>query len=264
MYPVLLSFGSVHLYSYGLMIAIGILIAYSLAEKKVRKCGYNPKRLEFLVFTILIGGFFGAKVLYWITRLPDIPNDPTILTNLGDGWVVYGGIIGGLISGWYYCRLHGMNFFEWFDLIIPEVALAQGFGRIGCLLAGCCYGVEMEGPLTIIFPESSLAPAGVSLFPSQIVMSLFDFGLFFFLEWFSKKKKFNGEVGVLYLIAYSVGRFIIEFFRGDMVRGVVNGLSTSQYISIATALAAIVLLIICRKKAGGSALKNDTENSNSN
>lgn len=249
MYPVLLSFGSIHLYSYGLMIAIGILVAYALAEKKVRKSGYDPKRLEFLVFTILIGGFAGAKVLYWITRLPDIPNDPTILTNLGDGWVVYGGIIGGLVSGWVYCRLHGMNFFEWFDLIIPEVALAQGFGRIGCLLAGCCYGVETHGPLSIVFPSDSLAPSGVPLFPSQIVMSVFDFGLFFFLEWFSKKKKFNGEVGAVYLIAYSVGRFVIEFFRGDLVRGVVNGLSTSQYISIATAIAAVTILIVCRKNA---------------
>lgn len=248
MYPVFFSFGGLHLYSYGLMIAIGILCAFALAEKKVRSKGYDPKRLEWLAFTILAGGFLGSKILYWITRLPDIPNDPTILTNLGDGWVVYGGIIGGLVAGWYYCRLHGMNFLEWFDLIIPEVALAQGFGRIGCLLAGCCYGVETSG-FGIVFPENSLAPAGVTLFPSQILMSLFDFALFFFLEWFSKKKKFNGEIGAYYLILYSIGRFTIEFFRGDMIRGVVNGLSTSQYISIATVIAGIAIVIIGRRKS---------------
>lgn len=230
------------------MIAIGILVAYALAEKKVKKRGDDPKRLEWLVLTILAGGFAGAKVLYWITRLPDIPNDPTILTNLGDGWVVYGGILGGLAAGYVYCKNHGMNFWQWFDLIIPEVALAQGFGRIGCFLAGCCYGVETHSWFSIVFPENSLAPAGVPLFPSQLVMSAFDFALFFFLEWFSSKKKFNGEVGAVYLIAYSLGRFAIEFFRGDMVRGVVNGLSTSQYIAIATALFGVIVIIVARKR----------------
>ena len=248
MYPVLVSFGDIHVYSYGLMIAIGILVAYTLAEKKVRKAGYDTKRLEWLVFTILAGGFAGSKILYWITRIGDIPSDPTILTNLGDGWVVYGGIIGGILAGWVYCKNHGMNFLEWFDLIIPEVALAQGFGRIGCLLAGCCYGIETASGIGIVFPENSLAPSGVALFPSQIVMSVYDFALFFFLEWFSKKKKFHGEVGCIYLIAYSVGRFVIEFFRGDLIRGVVNGLSTSQYISIAVVIVAIVIMYLGRKK----------------
>ena len=251
MYPILFSIGSLHVYSYGLMIAIGILVAYSLAEKKVKAKGYDPRRLEWLVFTVLAGGALGAKVLYWITRIPDMATEPTIFTDLGSGWVVYGGIIGGLISGWYYCKLHGMNFWEWFDLIIPEVALAQAFGRIGCLLAGCCYGIEMTNGFGIVFPEGSEAPAGVPLFPSQIVMSVFDFGLYFFLEWFSKKKKFNGEVGAAYLIAYSAGRLAIELVRGDMVRGVVNGLSTSQYISLFVFAFALGVLL-----AGRSRLKN--------
>lgn len=248
MYPVLFELGPIKVYMYGLMIAIGILAAYWHAEKKVKALGKDPKRLEWLVFSILAGGFAGAKILYWITRLPDIPSDPSILTNLGDGWVVYGGIIGGLIAGWFYCRQHVMNFWEWFDLIIPDVALAQGFGRIGCFFAGCCYGIETPSHIGLVFPEGSLAPAGVPLFPSQLVMSAFDFALFFFLEWFSKKKKFNGEVGAVYLIAYSFGRFAIEFFRGDMVRGVVNGLSTSQYIAIVTGLAGILFIILGRKK----------------
>lgn len=247
MYPVLFKLGPVSLYTYGLMIAIGILVAYSLAEKKIRKLGKKTKRLEWLVFSILAGGFAGAKILYWITRLPDIPSDPAIMTNLGDGWVVYGGIIGGLIAGWFYCRNHGMNFWEWFDLIIPDVALAQGFGRIGCFFAGCCYGIETHSHFGLVFPENSLAPAGVPLFPSQLVMSAFDFGLFFFLEWYTKKKKFNGEVGAMYLVLYSFGRFIIEFLRGDLVRGVIYGLSTSQYIAILMGIAGIAVIWIGRK-----------------
>lgn len=248
MYPVLFQLGPLNLYSYGLMIGIGILVAYGVTERKVSKLGYNHKNLDWLVLSFLAGGFLGAKILYWITRLPDIPNDPTILTNLGDGWVVYGGLIGGMVAGWLYCKNHGMNFLEWLDLIVPQLALAQGFGRIGCFLAGCCYGVEMpHSHFGIIFPEESLAPSGVPLFPSQLVMSAFDFLLAFGLQWFSSRKTFQGEVGCLYLLAYSLGRFVIEFFRGDTIRGVVNGLSTSQYISIAMALFAFVLWIWAKR-----------------
>lgn len=248
MYPVIFSFGSLHVYSYGLMIAIGILVAYSHIERKFKKLGKSTKNFEWFFFSAVGGGFLGSKILYWITRLPDIPNDPTILTNLGDGWVVYGGIIGGMVAGWLYCKNHGMNFWETFDLVIPDVALAQGFGRIGCFLAGCCYGIEMQNAFSVVFPPESLAPSGVELFPSQLVMSAFDFALFFFLEWFSKKKKFNGEVGAVYLMIYSIGRFVIEFFRGDLIRGVVNGLSTSQYIAILTATFGAAVIFAGRKR----------------
>lgn len=247
MFPVLLELGPIKLYSYGFMIAIGILVAYSLTEKKVRKLGYSHERLDWLCLSILAGGFLGAKILYWITRLPDIPSDPSILTNLGDGWVVYGGLIGGLLAGWLYCKNHDLNFLEWLDLIVPQLALAQGFGRIGCFLAGCCYGVESS--FGLIFPEESLAPAGISLFPTQLIMSAFDFGLSFFLQWFSTRKTFQGELGALHLIAYSIGRFIIEFWRGDGVRGVVNGFSTSQYIAIVMALVGLAFWFIGRKQA---------------
>lgn len=254
MHPVLLELGPVKLYSYGLMIAIGILVAYSVAQKKLRPLHLDPSRLQWFTLSILAGGFAGSKVLYWLTRLPDIPSDPTILTNLGDGWVVYGGILGGLLAGWAYCKNHGMNFLEMFDLVIPEVALAQGFGRIGCFLAGCCYGVALHDHpwYGLVFPENSLAPAGVALFPTQLIMSAFDFGLFFFLNWFSKKKAFHGEVGAAYLIAYSFGRFFLEFFRGDGIRGVVNGISTSQYIAVATGMAGILMIVWARLKKKNS------------
>ena len=252
MHPILFEFGPIKFYSYGLMIAIGILVAYSITDKKVQALGYSHQRLEWLCLSFLAGGFLGAKVLYWLTRLPDIPSDPTILTNLGDGWVVYGGIIGGMVAGWLYCKNHAMNFLEWLDLIVPQLALAQGFGRIGCFLAGCCYGVESS--FGIVFPEDSLAPHGVSLFPTQLIMSAFDFALGFFLQWFSSKKTFQGELGAMYLIAYSIGRFIIEFWRGDGIRGVVNGLSTSQYLGIFMAIVGIFLWWWGRKHASRASL----------
>lgn len=249
MYPELLHIGPLTVYTYGLMIAIGILMAYWIASKRVVKIGGSEKRLEWLTFSLLAGGFLGSKILYWITRLPDIPSDPSILWDLQDGWVVYGGIIGGLVGGYIYCKKHQMNFWQYADLILPVVALAQGFGRIGCFFAGCCYGIETDCAFSVVFPENSLAPSGVHLVPTQLIMSAFDFALFFLLSWLDKHKKFNGETSAVYLILYSIGRFIIEYFRGDLIRGHLGELSTSQWIAIALVIAGIAVLIIGRKNS---------------
>lgn len=247
MHNELFSIGGLTVYTYGLMIAIGIIAAYYVADKRGKKMGLDTSHLDSLAFWAVVSGFLGSKLLYWLTRLPDIFTDPSILLNLGDGWVVYGGIIGGIFGGWLYCHIKGMNFWTWFDLIIPEVALAQGFGRIGCFFAGCCYGVEVSSGFGLVFPADSIAPGDVPLFPTQLISSAFDFLLFFVLIRIARKQTFQGEIAVVYLLCYSIGRFIIEFFRGDLIRGVYNSLSTSQIISIFMALAAIGLWIWLKK-----------------
>lgn len=86
-----------------------------------------------------IGGFTSAKILFWITNWREFLQNPRQIIG-SDGFVVYGGIIGGILVGWLYCRIKKLKFLEYFDLMMPSIALAQGFGRIGCFLAGCCYG----------------------------------------------------------------------------------------------------------------------------
>lgn len=233
--------GPFTVYTYGLMIAIGILAAFYVAEKRGPKLGIDTSHLEKMTLTVLVFGFLFSKILYALTRWNEIVADPSILWSLSEGWVVYGGIIGGLAGGLVYCHYTHQNFLKWFDFLIPEVALAQGFGRIGCFFAGCCYGMEV--PWGVVFPADSLAPAGVPLLPTQLISSICDFALFFILLWIARRKKFNGEVGAWYLILYSVGRFILEFFRGDLVRGAVGSLSTSQFISIFTLGLGILLLV---------------------
>ena len=114
---------------------------------------------------------------------------------------------------------------SYFDLIMPSVAIAQGFGRIGCFLAGCCYGRETQSALGVIFPQGSLAPAGVKLLPTQLFSSVGDFLIAGILIWFSSKSKTKGNTGALYLLLYGIGRFGIEFLRNDE-RGIVGLLST--------------------------------------
>lgn len=155
--------------------------------------------------------------------------------------MVYGGIIGGILAAWIYCKVAKLKFMKYFDLVMPSVALAQGFGRIGCFLAGCCYGKETESAFHIIFHDSAYAPNNVPLIPTQLISSGLDFLNCIFLMWFAGKKKGDGQVAGLYLVCYSVGRFVLEFFRGDLERGSVGSLSTSQFIAIFTAVAGVVL-----------------------
>ena len=228
----LLKIGSFTVYGYGLMIAIGIAAAYLVAEYRAKKMNLDQERIFALTGWCVIGGVIGAKLLFYITEIKEIISNPRIMLNIADGFVIYGGIIGGIIAGFLYCRKAKLDILKYFDLMIPSVALAQGFGRMGCFLAGCCYGIETTSPIGIVFHDSAFAPNGVHLVPTQLISSGLNFLNFFALIIFAKYKKADGQVVGLYLIFYSAGRFIIEFFRGDLIRGKIGDLYTSQFISI--------------------------------
>ena len=240
----LFSIGPFTVYGYGLMIAIGILAAYVTAEYRAKKHGLDPDKIFYLVIWAVVGGFAGAKVLYFLTRLKDIMENPRVLLDLADGFVVYGGIIGGIFSAMAYCKIKKMPFLKYFDLVMPSVALAQGFGRIGCFLAGCCYGRETDSALGIVFHNSSYAPNGVKLLPTQLISSGLDFMLCIVLILLDRKKKGDGQIAGAYLVLYSIGRFILEFYRGDLIRGNVGALTTSQFIAIFVAMAGVVMIAV--------------------
>ncbi|GKV54088.1 diacylglyceryl transferase [Sporosarcina sp. NCCP-2222] len=243
MHNELVTIGPVTIYGYGLMIAIGIYFAYRLLMYRAERKQFDEKHITSLTLWGLLGGFLGAKLLYWMTQIPNILSDPGILLNLGEGYVVYGGIIGGILAGFVYSKIYQLPFLRYMDLFVPSIALAQGFGRIGCLLAGCCYGAETNSWFGITFLHSDIAPNGVSLVPTQILESVFSFGVCFLLLFLAKRTNKAGIVAYAYLILYSAGRFIIEFYRGDIIRGEVGILSTSQFIALFIILAASAILI---------------------
>lgn len=241
----LLSIGPFTVYGYGLMIAIGIIAAYLTGEYRAKKHDLDADKVFYIVIWAVIGGLLGAKILYIITQIKEIAANPKLLlSSISDGFVVYGGIIGGILSAMIYCKIKKLPFLKYFDLLIPSVALAQGFGRIGCFLAGCCYGKETDSVIGIVFHDSAYAPNGLSLLPTQLISSGLNFIHFAVLVWFTKRKKGDGQIAGLYLIFYSVGRFILEFFRGDLIRGSVGSLSTSQFIAIFMCLAGILLVAV--------------------
>lgn len=245
----LFQIGPITVHGYGLMIAIGVIAAFFVAEYRAKRIGLDAQQVFPLGIACLIGGIVGAKVLYYITDLKNIIADPSILLDFGDGFVVFGGILGGIFAGYLFCRFRKLRFLKYFDLVMPSIALAQGFGRIGCLLAGCCYGEETKSTFSIVFQNSLIAPNHVHLIPTQPISSALDFVHFFILLFLAKRVKADGQIAGFYLIFYSAGRFVIEFFRGDLIRGTVGILSTSQFISIFTFAAGIAVVVICGRRA---------------
>ena len=263
MREVIVTLGPVTVYGYGLMIAIGVVAAFWVAMHREKKYKVGDDHVFYIGIWCLVMGWVCAKILFLLTELPDILADPSSFWTAlsGNGFVVYGGLIGGILTGWVYCRVKKLPFLKYFDLVMPSIALAQAFGRLGCLMAGCCYGRETSGAFLIIFPESCrFAPGGVPLIPTQIISSIANFLHFFLLIFLAKRVKAPGQVGGLYLIFYSIGRFFIEFLRDDP-RGQVGVLSTSQFIAVFTLLAGIAVFVVCgrRKQPEPVAAKEEEE-----
>lgn len=245
MKPVLFEILGLKIYGYGAMIALGILAAVTLLDKRSKKIGYNEEHIFNMSIVGIIGGILGGKLLYIIVDIKYIIENPEMLKDLGNGFVIYGAIIGGALAIYLYCKKKNWDVLKMFDLVIPSVALAQGFGRIGCFLAGCCYGKPTKLPIGVVFTNSPFAPSNIHLHPTQIYSSIFDFLLALFLLWYSGKSEKSGRTFSLYVIIYGVGRIIVEFLRGDP-RGNVFILSTSQFISVFSIIAGILLFNIDR------------------
>ncbi len=246
MYNDILTIGSITIHGYGLMIGIGFVCAILVGVYRAKRRGLDINVIIDIALISIAFGFLGAKLLYVLTDIRHFLEAP--LAVLGsEGFVVYGGVLSGALSAVIYCHRKKLSFMSYFDLLMPSVAIAQGFGRIGCFLAGCCYGRETDSILGVVFPAGSMAPAGVKLFPTQLFSSGGDFLIAGILLLFSNKLKYKGDSGALYLLLYGVGRFIIEFFRNDY-RGAVGILSTSQFISIFAILISITLFVVNKKR----------------
>ncbi len=246
MYNDILTIGPVTIHGYGLMIGIGVAVALLLGDYRAKKKGLNGDLIYGLTITTVILGFVAARILFIITEWKNFLQNPMSYIT-GSGFVVFGGIIGGLLTIFGYCKWKKMDFWAYLDLMIPSVAIAQGFGRVGCFLAGCCYGKETNSPLGITFTNSHFAPNHVKLLPSQLFMAAGDFVIAAVLLWYSNKNPSKGKTSMLYLMLYSAGRFLVEFTRNDD-RGFVGALSTSQFIGIFTFIAGAVMYFVVLPK----------------
>ena len=247
--------GSLDIPTFGLMMMLGMLAAFALIYANRKRIPYTEDDLVTMALYAIIGGFIGSKLLYWIVEFDRILADPHfLLETLTAGFVFYGALILGSLSVWFFTRRKKQCFFAYADLVMPAFILAQGFGRIGCFCAGCCYGAPTASALGVVYPAGSAAPAGIPLLPTQLFESAFCFLFAAVLTVLLRKQKRYGLTTGVYLVGYGVWRFVIEFFRSDD-RGAVGALSTSQFIGIFIILAGIALLLLVR--AGKTPLVSD-------
>ena len=237
--------------TYGIIIFIGICIGAIIAIQYFSK--FNNIKKEDVFYAILyavVGLGVGAKLLYILTNIPFIIKNSATLgfwNIIGQmfrgGFVFYGGLIGGILGVFIYAKQFKISFKSLLLTLIPVVPLIHSIGRIGCLCAGCCYGMPYDGFGAIIFDHSPIAPNGVPLFPMQIVEAICNFVVFIILLLTYKRFLGTYKTVGLYLILYSIVRFTLEFFRGDLIRGIYFSLSTSQWISIALFIIGIVIFV---------------------
>jgi len=199
MHPIFIQIGPITIYSYGVMMAIAFLTALYLVIAETKKQKIPENTVYDCALYLVLGGIIGARIFYVLMNIEFFIANPIEIFMLQRGGLVfYGGALGGLAGGAVYLRVKKLDFFDWADLFAPYVVLAHAIGRIGCYLNGCCYGINDH--------------------PVQLYESFYLVVLFLFLRRSGRKKTFNGEVFLSWLMLYSIWRFMIDFIRGDLPR----------------------------------------------
>jgi phosphatidylglycerol:prolipoprotein diacylglycerol transferase len=251
-------FGRDHvpLHTYGVLLAIAFIAGLWVANRQARRAGLDPARVTDMAVYVLIGGLLGAKLMLVVVEWPFYVRNPReLLSLLQSGGVFYGGLLGALPVAWWYARRHSLEGWRTADVLVPGVAIGQAIGRLGCFSAGCCYGRPTSVPWGVTFrdPYATRAvgtPLDIPLHPTQLYEAGAVFLLLLALLWLAGRRRFPGQVTLVYLFGYAVIRFVIEFYRGDASRGTVLGgwVSTSQFIAILVVLGVAVLYPYLRRK----------------
>jgi phosphatidylglycerol:prolipoprotein diacylglycerol transferase len=241
--------GSFRLPSYGVMLVLaGAALCLGTLRRGKRR-GQSGEDLFSLLSMGLVGAIVGAKLLFLAGTIPELikmewhGSFREFLGLLSGGFVFYGGLLGAALSCWLFARKYKMDLLPLLDTAAPFLPLAHAVGRVGCFLAGCCYGRPAAPPWGVDFGGGiGGAPAGVTLLPVQLYEAAANVLIALLLFHYGRKERPAGRTTLLYILLYAAARFVLEFFRGDEVRGIFVGLSTSQWIALATAGAALWFL----------------------
>lgn len=254
MQPVIELFGKT-ISVYGVFYILGIGFA-ALSAVILAKGKMPAYEVVYSAVYSVIGGILGAKLLFVAVSIPQIlEKEIPLWAVLRGGFVFYGGVIGGAVGLLAYCRQFKIPFFRLADLYSVCLPLGHTIGRFGCYFAGCCYGMEYDGPFSVTYHTTlGDTPLGVPLLPIQLIEAVALIALFLLLmvRYCKGDYEIPGRLVGLYATAYGVLRFLLEFFRGDLVRGVFSGLFTSQWISLG--LFAIGVWLLLKGKRFGKEL----------
>lgn len=240
---------------YGLMVLTGIVAGVIAGIRLVKKNGLLVDDFILLAAYAVLGGFTGAKFLYlWVSRdaiqWEQMLNLSYFRAVMSGGFVFYGGLFGGFLGLASGAWIHGIQARRYLYVCIPILPLAHAFGRLGCGAAGCCYGIPYQGPFQIVYRHAAAAPVGIPLFPVQYLEAFIEFLLAAVLFRMVSQKGGTCRGVELYLLVYSMTRFLLEFLRYDRVeRGAWKNLSTSQWISLGIFIAAALSILYIEVKS---------------
>lgn len=254
MHPILFSVGPFTVYTYGVLLAAAYLIGLKLAMMRAKTRHLDTARVLDLGVWIIISALVGAKLMLLLVEFDYFSTNPReLLSLLRSGGVFYGGFIFAvLVSVWYIGR-HGLPLWTTCDVFAPGITLGHAIGRMGCFMAGCCFGKPADLPWAVTFTDAVAAansgtPLGVPLHPTQLYEAgaeLVIFGLLLVSE--RRGRGFAGRTFWTYVLLYAVSRFVIEIYRDDP-RGMVFGWSTSQGVSMVLAPLSVAMLMWLRRR----------------
>ncbi len=248
MHPVLFEVWGFPVHTYGVLLAAAYLVGVQFAVRRAARVGLEPARVLDLGIAVIFAAIVGAKLLLLAVEWRRVADDPRqILAILRAGGVFYGGLLLAVPVAIWYVRRHGLPTWRVGDLAAPGIALAHAVGRLGCLMAGCCYGRPADLPWAVRFTSAYAAdtvgvPLDVPLHPTQLYEAGAELLIFVFvLATEGRGRAYPGRTFWTYVLLYATARFVIEFFRGDP-RGTVGPWSTSQLVSMGLVPSALVML----------------------
>jgi phosphatidylglycerol---prolipoprotein diacylglyceryl transferase len=252
-HPVLFKIGSLTIYTYGFCIALGAILGFlymSRQSKKLFGLGFEQSNNLFLL--LMVAGIVGGK-FFMLFEDPKLYLSHPSKFFSGSGFVFYGSLLFCIPSMLWFFKKHRIPTLAMLDVMAVVTCIVHGFGRIGCFMAGCCYGLETSSFLGVTFTDvaCSADPLNTPLHPTQLYEASFIFLLMITLLVLGRSKAFEGQLFLIYLIVYAIGRGVIELFRGDTNRGfVIEGiLSNSQFISLLIISVAIFFHVKLKRKA---------------
>lgn len=235
MYPYI-TFLNKSISTYGILMFFGIALVFILAFRRAKKHHVSIDDMLIIAAFSLLIGLVGASLLYAFASYPISVIIKSIFTGkfeIFGGIVYYGGLIGGIIGGIIGVKVTKVKTQIAEMAIIPFLPIGHAIGRVGCVMAGCCNGMKYDGILAIYYRNSITGlSAEHGYFPVQFLEAALNIVIAVFLINYSKKEKPKYNILFLYLLIYAIIRFSLEFLRGDKIRGIYFGLSTSQWISI--------------------------------
>jgi phosphatidylglycerol:prolipoprotein diacylglycerol transferase len=252
--PQIFGIGPLTIYTYGVLLAAAYLLGLQLAIVRARKGGLDSGRMLDLGVYLVIAALVGAKLLRFFVNFNYFRSNPgEILVLARSGGVFYGGLIGATLVAFWYIRRHRLPLWTTCDMFAPGIALGHVVGRVGCLMAGCCYGRPADVPWAITFTDPFAnanvgTPLNVPLHPTQVYEAGAELIILIFLLVTERKgRTYPGRTFWGYMLLYAVSRFIIEFYRADE-RGFLMGLSTSQFISVLLGPLSLFMLFYLRQR----------------